>query len=94
VQATKTKETKAIKPTTRDQALKQLHKMAVTTRDDLEEMNDGRMPRPEFETARKRCRPNTISADCVVVLLDAGFSSEEVGRWFRETGLRLIDEAK
>lgn len=94
VQATKTKETKAVKPTTRDQVLKQFHKMAVTTRDDLEAMADGRMPRPKFETARKRCRPNTISADCVVVLLDAGFSSEEVGRWFRETGLRQIDEAK
>ena len=94
VRATKTKETKAIKPTTRDQALKQLHKMIVTTRDDLEVMNDGRMPRPEFETARKRCRPNTISADCVVLLLEAGFSWEEVWHWSREMGLSQIDEAK
>ena len=94
VRATKTKETKTIKPTTRDQALKQLHKMIVTTRDDLEVMNDGRMPRPEFETARKRCRPNTISADCVVLLLEAGFSWEEVWHWSREMGLSQIDEAK
>lgn len=94
VRATKTKKTKAIKPTTRDQALKQLHKMIVTTRDDLEVMNDGRMPRPEFETARKRCRPNTISADCVVLLLEAGFSWEEVWHWSREMGLSQIDEAK
>lgn len=91
VQATKTKDTK---PTTRDQVLKQLHKMAVSTQDDFEAMADGRKPRPDFKTASKNCRPNTISTDCVVVLLDAGFSSEEVGRWFRETGLRLIDEAK
>jgi len=71
VRATKTKETKAIKPTTRDQVLTQLHKMVVTTRDDLEAMNDGRMPRPDFKTASKNFRPNTISADCVVMSLDA-----------------------
>jgi len=91
VQATKTKETP---PPTRDQVLKQLHRMAVTTLNDLEAMADGRKLRPDFKIASKNCRPNTISTDCVVVLLDAGFSSEEVGRWFRETGLRLIDEAK
>ena len=94
VQATKTKETKAIKPTTRDQVLKQLHKMAVTTQDDLEAMADGRKPRPDFKTASKNCHPNTISADCAVMLLVAGFSSEEVSQLFREWGLHLIDEAK
>ncbi len=71
VRATKTKETKAIKPTTRDQVLTQLHKMVVTTRDDFEAMNDGRMPRQDFKTASKNCRPNTISANCVVMSLDA-----------------------
>ena len=94
VQATKTKETKAIKPTTRDQVLKQLHKMAVTTQDDLEAMADGRRPRPDFKTASKNCHPNTISADCAVMLLVAGFSSEEVSQLFREWGLHLIDEAR
>jgi len=86
-----TKETKAMTPMTRDQVLKQLHKMAVTSLRDLEAMAEGRKPRP---TSVKNCRPNTISADCAVVLLDAGFSSEEVGHWYREMGLRLIDEAK
>jgi hypothetical protein len=90
-QTTKTKETK---PTTRDQVLKQLHKMAVTTLNDLEAMADGRKPRPDFKTASNNCRPNTISADCWVMFLDAGFSSEEMSQWFREMGLRLIDEAK
>lgn len=94
VQATKTKETKAIKPTTRDQVLKQLHKMAVTTQDDLEAMADGRKPRPDFKTASKNCHPYTISADCAVMLLVAGFSSEEVSQLFREWGLHLIDEAR
>ena len=83
-----------MKPMTRDQVLKQLHKMAVTSRDDMEAMAEGRKSRPDFKTAAKNCRPNTISADCALLLLDGGFSSEEVGRWFRETGLRLIDEAK
>jgi|CXWL01.1.fsa_nt_gi hypothetical protein len=93
-QATKTKETKAVKPMTRDQVLKQLHKMAVTTLNDLEAMADGRKQRPDFKTASKNCRSNTISADCMVMFLDAGFSSGEVGQWFREMGLHLIDEAK
>ena len=94
VQATKTKETKAIKPTTRDQVLKQLHKMAVTTLNDLEAMADGRKQRPDFKTASKNCRTNTISADCVVMFLDAGFLPEEASQWFREWGLHLIDEAR
>ncbi len=91
----KSKETtKAIRPTTRDQVLKQLHKMMVTTSYDLEAMADGRKPRPDFKTASKNCRANTISADCMVMFLDAGFLSEEAIQWFREMGLRLIDEAR
>ncbi|MGH9428079.1 MAG: hypothetical protein ACRD2L_17490, partial [Terriglobia bacterium] len=93
-QATKTKETNETKPITQSQVLKQLHKMAVTTLNDLEAMADGKKQRPDFKTASKNCRANTISADCVVMFLDAGFSSEEASQWFREMGLGLIDEAK
>jgi hypothetical protein len=93
-QATKTKETKAMNPMTRDQVLKQLHKMVVRLQGDFDAMTDGMKPRPDFKTAAKNCRPNTISADCALLLLDGGFSSEEVSRYFIQMGLLLIDEAK